>query len=55
MLIYLKRARERVDAYLRVSRGGSREREGERIPSRLCAVRAEPDMRLNLPNREITT
>ena len=30
-----------------------REREGERIPSRLHAVSAEPDVGLELTNREI--
>ena len=41
----------------RASRGGT-EREGERIPSRLLAVSAEPDVGLQLikfTNHEITT
>ena len=32
-----------------------REREGGRIPSRLCTVSAEPDMGLELTNHEIMT
>ena len=35
--------------------GRDRERGRERIPSRLCAVSAEPDVGLKLANREITT
>ena len=35
--------------------GRSREREREKIPSRLCAVSAEPDEGLKLTNREIMT
>ena len=35
--------------------GGGAEREGERIPSRLSAVRAESDAGLNLLNCEIMT
>ena len=31
------------------------EKKGERIPSRLCAFSAEPDMGLNLMNHEIMT
>ena len=41
-----------------VSYGGAereRERERERIPSRVHAVRAEPDVGLNLRNLEIMT
>ena len=34
---------------------GQRERERERIPSRLCSVSAEPDAGLELTNREIMT
>ena len=34
---------------------GQRERERERIPSRLQAVGTEPDAGLELINREITT
>ena len=30
-----------------------RERGGERIPSRLCVVSAEPNARLELANREL--
>ena len=37
-----------------MSRGGA-EREGERIPSRLHAVSAEPDAGLDLINCEIMT
>ena len=36
------------------SRGGA-ERDGERIPSRLQALSSEPDMGLDLMNREIMT
>ena len=32
-----------------------RERERERIPSRLCSVRAEPNVGLEHTNREIMT
>ena len=32
-----------------------RERERERIPSRLCAIHAEPGVRLDPVNREIMT
>ena len=35
--------------------GRVRERERERIPSRFCAVSAEPDVGLDLTNREIIT
>ena len=35
--------------------GGGAEREGERIPSRLCTVSTEPDMGLKLTNHEIMT
>ena len=38
----------------RASPGGA-EREGDRIPSRLCAVSAEPDGGLRLTSREIMT
>ena len=38
----------------RAWRGGA-ERERDRLPSRLRAVRAEPDMGLKLMNHEITT
>ena len=34
---------------------GHREKEGERIPSRLRTIRAEPDTGLELMNREIVT
>ena len=34
------------------SRGGA-EREGERIPSRLCTISTEPDVGLELTNPEI--
>ena len=34
---------------------GQRERERERIPSRLCTVSTEPDTGLKLMNHEITT
>ena len=36
-------------------RRGGAEREGERIPSRFHAVSAEPDVGLDLMNREIKT
>ena len=35
--------------------GGGTEREGDRILSRLHAVRADPDVGLDLRNREIMT
>ena len=34
---------------------GQREKERERIPSRLCAISAEPDAGLELTNREVIT
>ena len=34
---------------------GEADREGDKISSRLCAVNAEPDARLELTNREIKT
>ena len=37
----------------RTEGGGERERERERIPSRLCAVSAESDVGLEFMNREI--
>ena len=46
MLIYFEKEREREN------RGGAG-REGERIPSRLCAVSTEPDARLKPTDREI--
>ena len=55
-LIYSEREgeRERERERERASRQGA-EREGERIPSRFCAFRAEPDKGLSLTNREIMT
>ena len=39
-----------------MSRGGARRERGrERIPSRLCTVITEPDVGLELTNREIMT
>ena len=35
--------------------GRDRQRERKRIPGRLCAVSAEPDVGLDLTNREIMT
>ena len=35
--------------------GSGRERGRERIPSRLCAVRTEPDTELEITNQEIMT
>ena len=35
--------------------GGEAEREGERIPSRLCTDSVEPDAGLDLMNPEIMT
>ena len=61
LFIYLFRERERESErpHVRVPSlgGGQREREGERerISSRLCAVHAEPNMGLDLMNREIMT
>ena len=56
MFIYFERERERERKRKRktVSRGGT-EREGERIPSRLCATSTEPNAGLKLTNREIMT
>ena len=34
---------------------GQRERGSERIPSRLCAISREPDVGLELTNREFVT
>ena len=34
---------------------GQRERRRERIPSKLCTVRVEPDVGLELTDREIIT
>ena len=47
-------------ARMHVSRGGAergreREREAERIPSKLCTVSMEPDMGLDLTNSEIAS
>ena len=39
---------------MKMSQGGA-EREGQRIPSRLHAVSAEPDVELKLTNHEIMT
>ena len=36
-------------------KGGEADREGERIPSRLYAIRAEPDTGLELTNCKIMT
>ena len=46
--IYL-RERERAQT------GWGRERRRDRIPSRLCTVSTEPDLGLELVNREIMT
>ena len=37
------------------TREGQREREGERIPSRLCTVSTEPHVELDLTSHEIMT
>ena len=51
-MFYLLKERERENT----SGGeGQREREKERIPRRLCAVRAEPNVGLDLTNCEIMT
>ena len=50
--LYFERARERARAG---EEQRKRERERERIPSRLCAVSAEPDMELELMIFEIMT
>ena len=42
-----ERERERESTCAHVSRGGA-EREGERIPSRLCTVNVEPKAGLSL-------
>ena len=38
-----------------MNREGAAEREGERIPSGLCAASTEPDVGLKLMNHEIKT
>ena len=48
LFIYLLWERQR-------GREGQRDREGARIPSRLCNVNAEPHMETQLRNREIVT
>ena len=48
MFIYFEKEGENT------SRGGA-ERGRERVPSRLCAVSAEPDVGLELTNRESRT
>ena len=51
-----ERERERERERKRTHAGvGQREREGDRIPSRLCTVRTEPDAGLELTNREVMT
>ena len=52
--LFILRERERACASMCTSRGET-ERGRERIPGRLCAVSAEPDMRLELMNHEIMT
>ena len=49
--VYCDREREHMCA----SGGGGRERGRERIPSRLCTVRAEPNAGLKLTKLEIIT
>ena len=47
-----------LNLFLRVierKQGRDREREGDRIPSRLRAVSVEPDTGLELTNREVVT
>ena len=51
-LVYLFILRERDRKY---GRGRERQRERERIPSRLCAVSAEPDVGLDPTNHEVMT
>ena len=50
MFLYFERERDRGS-----ERGRGRERGTERIPRRLRAVSAEPDVGLKLTNREIMT
>ena len=52
MCLFILREREREREKERMSRGGE-EREGERIPSRLQTVSAEPDMGLDPASHEI--
>ena len=52
LFLFILRERERERER---DRWGDSEREGERIPSRLCAVSTEPDMGLEPTNREIMT
>ena len=54
MFIYFERGRETELERARVGEG-QREGEGERIPSRLHTVSAEPDVGLDLTNQEIMT
>ena len=56
LFIYFEREHVRLRVHACECRGGA-EREGQRtrIPSRLHAVRAEPDVGLELMNREIMT
>ena len=51
-MFYLFILSERVCAH--ASERGA-EREGERIPSRLCTISVEPDVGLEPMNREIVT
>ena len=50
MFIYFERERERAR-----EQGRGRAREGDRIPSKLCVVSAEPDAGLELTNPAIMT
>ena len=50
LFIYFERESDREHEW-----GRGREREEERIPSRLRPVRAEPDTELELTHREIVT
>ena len=56
--IPIRNSFERVYLFIlreRGRRGGQRERERQRIPSRLCAVSAEPNAGLSPTKRGITT
>ena len=57
-MIYFEREREREQAsggWGRREGKRERERERERIPSRFCAVNAEPDTGLELSSHEIVS
>ena len=52
--LFIERERERERERASISRGGA-ERRRDRIPSRLCTTSTEPNVGLELTNREIMT